>query len=396
MRKLLVIIPDRLSDLVNKGELTPRYYNPEDVFDEVHFLMTNDDKVDMSALGPAVGRASVFVHNIPASRRTFALTLGWSPLLLNVWAERGVRLARLIQPDLVRCHGVELNVYLALRIKKALGIPYVVSLHGNPDVDYFRGRLAQNFRSRYQGKRAEPIEIAGVKNADHVIAVYSPIVPYLEKHHVANYTLIYNSVGYGVEPKSDYSIHARLKCLSVGRQQSCQKDQTPIIDAIAELDDVELTLIGDGDLHQSLVARANKLGIADRVTFLTSLPNARILEEMSGADVYVYSSINYEISKTCIEAALAALPVVHNDRNGQPSQEIAAGQFILVAGDKDSYKTALLRLKNDQHLREEMGRKARAFAVKHWLPEDTERKTADIYRHTLKASVMGRSSRSKQ
>jgi len=384
MKKLLVIIPDRLSDLIGKGEMTPRYYNPGDIFDEVHILMTNDDAPDPERLRATAGHAAVFVHNLPSGRKTFLATLGWKPALLNLWAEKGVRLAREIKPDLVRCHGVELNVYVAMRIKKSLGIPYIVSLHGNPDVDYLRGRLAKTFINRYQGRAIEPVEIAGLKNAAHVIPVYSPIIPYLEKHGIENYTLIYNTVGHGAQPKSSYALNGRMKCISAGRQQSNQKDQTPVIEAVAELEDVELKLVGGGDLHETLIERAARLGASDRITFAESLPNAEILKEMAASDVYVYSSMNYEISKTCIEAALTGLPVVHNDRGGQPSREIASGNFMLVDGGKESYKQALQRLKDNAALREELGRKARAYAERHWLPESTEKQTADIYLQTMK------------
>ena len=62
--RLLVIINDRLSDLVRKGEITPRYYNPGGLFDEVHIVLTNDDRPDPTQLQTTVGRAILFLHNI--------------------------------------------------------------------------------------------------------------------------------------------------------------------------------------------------------------------------------------------------------------------------------------------------------------------------------------------
>ena len=40
-KTLLVIIPDRLTNLINKGEVTERYYNPGNLFDEIHLMMTS-------------------------------------------------------------------------------------------------------------------------------------------------------------------------------------------------------------------------------------------------------------------------------------------------------------------------------------------------------------------
>ena len=42
--RLMVLIPHALSDLVAKGEVTERYYNPGDLFREVHIVLTNDDR----------------------------------------------------------------------------------------------------------------------------------------------------------------------------------------------------------------------------------------------------------------------------------------------------------------------------------------------------------------
>src|SRR5580704_18008108 len=43
LERLFVIVPDRLSALVSKGEVTQRYYNPGNLFRVVHLFMTNDD-----------------------------------------------------------------------------------------------------------------------------------------------------------------------------------------------------------------------------------------------------------------------------------------------------------------------------------------------------------------
>ncbi len=139
MPRLLVIVPDRISQIIEKGEYQPGYYNPGDVFDEVHILMTNDDKPDPAALQRTVGKARLVLHNYPD--QAGISTKQWSLLTgprLRAWAKGGVEIARRIAPDMIRCHGSDWNTYLASRIKKSLGIPYVVSLHINPDINPVR------------------------------------------------------------------------------------------------------------------------------------------------------------------------------------------------------------------------------------------------------------------
>ena len=157
MNSLMVIVPDKISDFVRKGEIIPRYYNPGNLFREVHILMTNDDRVDPAAVQPMVGDAKLVIHNLPAGTGTFIRSFGWRPVLLRRWAAAAVRITEQAKVELVRCHGNNLNAFAALEIKRALGIPYIVSLHGNPDVDYNRGRLGRTWRRKIAGVAIESV-----------------------------------------------------------------------------------------------------------------------------------------------------------------------------------------------------------------------------------------------
>jgi glycosyltransferase involved in cell wall biosynthesis len=404
MPSLLVIIPDAISVIVAKGEYQPRYYNPGNLFDEVHILMTNDDRVDVADVQRTVGNARLYLHNLPEDRRHFIqnypffkpwLLKRWAkPILtlakrfqlwlLDRWAKPAVKLAREIQPTLMRCYGHQINTYVAYRIKKTLNIPYVVSLHGNPDVDYFRGRLAKIWEQKLTGVISFPTEIIGLRNADHVIAVYSPITSFLDQYGIKNYSVIYNVVGHNCIKKTHYDIDKKnVKCMCVGRQQSMEKDPTPIIDAVNEMPNAGLILIGSGDLHQTLITRVMNLNARSRVRFIESMPNTEVLELLNESDIFVYSSMNFEISKGCIEAALTGLPIIVNDRNGEPANELIGGHFLLVGGTKESYRYALDKLIRDDAFREQLGRKAYAYAQEHWAPEKTEAKYVEIYKRVM-------------
>ncbi len=100
--RLMVIIPDRLSDIIAKGEVTARYYNPGELFREVHIVMTNDDAPDAEQAQVLVGNAKLVPHNLPAGGSLFLRTLGWRPGLLNRWGHHAVELARALKPQLVR------------------------------------------------------------------------------------------------------------------------------------------------------------------------------------------------------------------------------------------------------------------------------------------------------
>ena len=202
---LAVFVPEPLSSYALKGEITPRYFNPGNLFKEVHIVLFNDDKPDIADIQKTVGNAKLHIHNISIPPGLFLQTLGFRPFLLKKWANNNIKLMKKINPQLIRCYGIYLNAFLASEIKRKLNIPFVLSLHGNPDVDYLRGRLARSLKSWLSGQLIKQLESYCLKHVSHVIAVYSPIIPYLEKHKVKHYSLIYNVVALEAKKKKLYN-----------------------------------------------------------------------------------------------------------------------------------------------------------------------------------------------
>jgi glycosyltransferase involved in cell wall biosynthesis len=383
-RPLLVIINDRLSNLVRKGEITPRYYNPGEVFDEVHIAMTNDDcphDPAQSALAPTVGRAKLFLHNLPAGKALFWRTLGWRPWLLKRWTGAAVSLARIIRPALVRCYGNHLNAFAARQIKRELGIPYVVSLHINPDED-IRGR-ASTWGERLATQASLALERRSLEEADLVAPVYEPIIPYLRRMGVRNFRVLYNVLnGEHLRGKTDYRLHSPVRVLSVGRQFR-EKDPARLLEAIGRLPSVRLTLIGDGPWHGRLRQRAAELGIGERLEFRRAVPNGELCRSLADYDIFATHSEYAEISKAVLEAMLAGLPVVINERRGEPVPELASEAVRRVENTAAGYLAALRELTEDDAGREALGRRAFREAQKRYAPAQTEARYAEVYRYLL-------------
>lgn len=384
---LLVIVNDRLSSLIQKGEITPRYYNPGELFQEVHLVMTNGDCPDRAALAPTVGRAKLFLHNLPAGKALFLRTLGWRPWLLERWAREAVSLARAIWPALVRCHGNHLNAFAAREIKRELGIPFVVSLHINPDED-IRGR-ASTWAERLAAHASEPIERRSLAEADLVAPVYEPIIPYLRRMGRPSFQVLYNVLnGEELHPKTDYRLHSPVRVVSVGRQFR-EKDPTRLLEAIGHLPNVRLTLIGDGPWHGRLRHRAAQMGIGGRIEFRPAVPNHQLSRSLADYDLFAAHSEYAEISKAVLEALLVGLPIVINRRQGAPVPELQGGFVRLVESTEAGYRTALQELIEDDALRKSLGQRGFAEAQKRYAPARTEARYAEVYRSLLERAAMG-------
>jgi glycosyltransferase involved in cell wall biosynthesis len=406
--RLLVMVPDILADVVDKGEYQPRYYNPGGFFDEIHLLATNEGPpVAAEAMQHTVGpNAHLQLYAMPEPTGLVVgspffkrwLLSPWAGLLrwwavrqqrrqLDQWAQNAVDLARRIRPALVRCHANDYNAYAASRIKRALGIPYVVSLHINPDANPRRRTLDPNapWQDRLFARLFEDVEVIGLKQADLVLPVYQPIVPYLERVGVQRYEVAYNVLSEELRCKEDYTLHKPVRLISIGRHFDL-KNPVNILRAVKEIPEAHLTLVGDGPYQAQLETQAAELELGAQVTFEPSVANRDLVRRLPEYDIFVIHTEHWELSKALLEALLSGLPVVMNyrqDKGGDPP-ELAGGEFVcLVENSMTGYHEAVSRLINNDAERTDLGHSACAHARARWAPDKTEAKYVDIYQRIL-------------
>ena len=389
-QRLMVIVPDRLSDILVKGEYQPNYYNPGELFDEVHIVTTTDDRPDLAQLQRTVGRARLHVANVPEQPALIEKNWQrWWKKPLRDWARPGVDLARQIRPQLIRVHGADWNGYLAARIKKALGVPYVMSLHINPDenpVRRVRGASLSPAQQRHN-EFFEYVEGEGLRNADLVMPVYRPILPYLQRHGVRRVEVSYNILnGNFLRKKESYVASRPFRIICVGRLIA-EKYPDAIIKAIAALPGTELTIVGDGPKRAELEQLARDVGAADRIHFRPAIANDELCAMLPSFDVFAVHTEYWELNKSVLEGLLTGLPLVINRRTTGPAvPELDGADFVcFVDNTPADYQRAIAALMADAASREALGRRAYAHAQANWSPAVTEQKVVGIYRRVLAA-----------
>ena len=389
--RLMVIIPDRISDILVKGEYQPNYYNPGELFDDVHIVTTTDDRPDLSMLQRTVGRARLSVHNVPEQPALVGQRWWrWWHKPLRDWARPGVALAKRIRPQLVRCHGADWNIYLASRIRARLGVPYVASLHINPDVNPVRRFTVPPFSPEQLDRNAffEYVEGTGLRAADLVMPVYEPIVTYLRRHQVTRIEVCYNILnGQHLRRKTQYARSDRFRIVCVGRLIR-EKNPDRLIAAVAALPDAELTIVGDGPERARLETLAQEVA-PGRIEFLPAVPNDELCAMLPSFDLFAVHTEYWELNKSVLEALLTGLPLVINHREtGPPVPELAGADFVrFVPNTVDGYRDAFLQLMSNDDARAALGRRAYAHAQAHWSPARTEEKVVNIYRRFMRPAA---------
>lgn len=373
---LLNIITDRLSHLEGKGELTSRYYNPGEVFDEVHILMTNGDQADAEKLQKLVGNASLHIHNLESGKALLFKSLFWRPSLLKGWAAEGIRIARKIKPDLVRCYGNYINGMVAAEIKKELGIPYVVSLHTHPDEN--RSNLKYGWKNFLYYHFTASVENYTLRNADKVAVIYESLLPYITRRRIKQYETVYNTVNPdNIFPKPDYMASEPLKILSVGRLIPGKRPDFLI--KAAKKCGVELTLVGDGPLREELEEIAENSSGPGKTVFVSSMDNDELCRTSREYDLFAIHCDYNGIPKTILEASLCGLPIIVNKRPGTQIPEYSEKWIKLVDNSVDGYSRAIEDFHSESE-REHFGLAARKFAESNWHPQETEARYAALYK----------------
>lgn len=374
-----MIARHRPSVLVAKGEYIPRYYNPGDVFDEVHLLLTNDDQPRHEDLLSAVGRAQLYIHNLPPP--DFRFSLGWSAPFIRGWIRAGIELVREIGPDLIRVHNNFLEAHLAQQIKRRLGTPYVVSIHHSEW--QFKDTLQTRLLSLAQAR----FEASSLQQADAAIAVYQSNYEYALSLGANDPRLIYNMVSNEIPLKKDYALSNPPRLITIN-QQIPQKNPANILRAVAEID-CEYWLVGNGPEHKNLARLIEALGIGGKVKMIKGMPNAELTAMLPSFDLHVSHCDVWGVSKTVLEASLAGLPTLINYHPKRKIPEFEDEWILRCQNSAAGYASAIQEALSDPSLRESIGQQAYKKASNDFAPQLMEQQLAGLYREKMKADNMG-------
>ncbi|WP_299868718.1 glycosyltransferase family 4 protein [uncultured Roseobacter sp.] len=109
-----------------------------------------------------------------------------------------------------------------------------------------------------------------------------------------------------------------LRLLHVGRGVRTKglRDVVRAMAALKDLPNVTLTSAGEGPELAFCKAEAEKLGVADRITFEGQVPRARVEELYQTHDIFAFPSFREPAGNVLYEAMRNSLPVIAADRGG--------------------------------------------------------------------------------
>ena len=373
--RLCVFPNDPLLAYYEKGEIKEGYFNPKNLFDEIHVISMFSSDVKEEKVKIVAGNATLKIHVVGKVN------------LLNKNSKKNkiIELIQQIQPDILRAYNPLLQGWMAAQVKKKLSIPLVISLHGDYDRDnrYF-ARKNKDYKTYlkllYSRITLEPYSL---KNADEVIIIYDFIQNYAKKMGAKSINLIYNKIDlsqFNPQVKPAFK-ETKPVVICVGRLIK-EKNQECLIKAIKDLD-VILLIIGNGLEYERLVNLSKNLGVKDKVRFETSIPNEKIQEFYAASTIFALPIKYGGFAIPALEAAASGLPVILPKQEFDPDPDIIKDFALLVKNNPDSFKEAILKVISDDNLRQKMIKNGLDITKK--INSDImEEKEKDLYLKLLK------------
>lgn len=307
----------------------------------------------------------VFVHSVPIGKNAENLHFqSQKDLLMYAWRGYAKAEALLAEGgyDAIHAFFTVPCGYMALRLGKKYGVPYIVSLRG-ADVPGFSERFTFLYTF------LKPLIRQVWREAAQVIAVSLGMRRLAEKTAPAQpMRVIPNGIALEEFPVATMRNDDTLRVISTSRLTP-RKGLRFLIQALAELKhenqarNIEVLLIGDGHESESLEHLARESGVIEQVQFIGRVEHAELKQWYAGADVFILPSLNEGMSNAMLEALASGLPLLVT-RTGGADEVLEEGVngFALAMGSAHDIAEKLLRLYDDRALRQRMALASRRKA----------------------------------
>lgn len=305
--------------------------------------------------------------------------------------QRLIRLFRELRPDVVHTHSSKAGI-LGRAAAYACRIPCIVhTVHGLP-FHPFESRLRNRFyitAERWAAKRCHRIItvadamtqqalFAGVGRRDQYVTIYSGMEVETFLTPARSPADVRRELGL----KPEHIVVAKVaRLFELKGHDDVLEAAAPLA---AEFPQLRFVFIGGGVWHDRLQAKAQKLGLADRVLFTGLIPPQRIPELLHASDLVVHASYREGLARVLPQALISGRPVVSYDVDG--AREVVFSDrtgYLARPGNVEELTEGLRKLIADPDKRQRFGAEGQALFTDQFRHETMTERIRDVYRQVL-------------
>lgn len=327
---------------------------------------------DLIAAQRAQGiEASALVHGNPTAQDPPWLTrvpvqfqLIYAPIAIGFRAALAQAIAQ-HRPDVLHLHMPNNSVFWALTLSEARALPWVVHWHSDVVVSNIRTTVALAYRLY------RPFEQAVLDRAERIIVTSppyldasEPLQPWREKCAVIPLGLDTTLLSPGGAPSPILPWNGKkLRLLSIGRLTYYKGFET-LIEAVSGQQDVELLIVGEGELREALqkqIENHTPPGQSSNVRLLGNVDDAEKNALLQSCDVFCLASRERTeaFGMVLLEAMHHARPCIVSDLpgSGMPWLVTQAGAGVcVVPEDVSGWQSAIQQLQSRPEQRTQWGK----------------------------------------
>lgn len=149
-----------------------------------------------------------------------------------------------------------------------------------------------------------------------------------------------------------------------------------------------LAIAGSGDPVYVLRLKdlANAAGIASQVVWLGHVTGNRKSAAFAAADLFVLPSFSENFGIAVVEALYAGVPCVLGEGVAIAGDVQASGAGLAVPAEPAALAAAMEKILSDRTVRNEMGARGKALALREYSLEVMARRLVDLYRESIAAA----------
>ncbi len=301
--KALIFPNDPLIEYVKKGEIKENYFNPNNVFDEIHFITFTAHECSVEDIQVTIGKAKGYIHAF----KPFTL---WDYIFPYKRVSLIILKIEDLKFDLVRSYAPFLAGYIAAMVAKKTKTNSTVSIHS--DFKSLRCYFI-DIRSSLRAIKYWLLylyEFKCYKLYDQIIGVskksLSTVPNKFKKKTIVKHNTINTNYFFHIP-----DLEKKYDIIMVGRLEK-PKRQDLLLEAITEIPQkIKILFIGNGIEKGKLEKYAKKHQIS--LTIIESIPNNELVKFYNQSRINVQLSDYEGFGIPIIEAAACGIPSVCSD-----------------------------------------------------------------------------------
>lgn len=297
------------------------------------------------------------------------------------------------KPDIIHLHAPVMIGISTLNEAKKENIPTIITHHTHfPDyIGHTVGKRLPKFMKNEARKLVQNKIKKEYEKANVVIVPSNPLKEELEKLEIKNIEVVENGVDFEnlKEPTEQeiseflekQGIRGKKIILYLGRV-SAEKKIEILIDAMKEVENAILLIVGKGPHAKKLIERAERANISEKIVFAGFVKNKAIAYKC--ADLFASASDTETFGLTFVEAMWFEKPAIGPNSLGA-KEVIVDGEtgFLVNEQDPKEYAKKIMQLVNNPNQSRSMGKEAKN-QVQRYKIENTLSKLTKIYKLQLK------------